>query len=884
MRPRHWVYTIPLRLRSLFLRRHVEQELDEELRYHVEHLIREYVSRGMKPREARNLALRAMGGVEQQKEQCRNMRHVNFVEHLQQDISFGFRMLRKHPGFALAAIIAMALGIGANSAVFSVLNSVILNPLPFKEPDRIVKIGEVNAAAQSTFPVFAPANYIDFAAQQKSFETVATIQNGGITYSSNGENEDWNLLRVTEGFFPTLGVTPLSGRIFTVGDMPSNAPATAILSFHLWQNKFGGDTNIVGRTLILNKQPTTVIGIMAASFRSPTGFEFADLWMPLATDGPGWNERNDRYMRVFGRLKPGISQTQAQNEMNILADRFAQAYPASNKGYSIQVIDLAEDVVGNIRSTLLILFAAGCCVLLVACANVANLLLARASARKRELGIRAALGASRGRLVRQVLTESIILTLTGGALGSILTWWSVRIIRDLKPGGLPRVEDLGVDWRVLLFTLTASILAGCACGAISGWLSTRSELADALNDGGSRTSGGIRHARARSVLIVAEISLSLMLLVSAGLLTRSFYQMTHESPGFDSQNVFTAGIRGQGNTQSRSQFYKQVTARLKSIPGIESAALVTTAPLLSPGTVGFLFSVKGQSVGGANNDKVRMTVDSVTPDFFKALKIPVKSGREITEQDKLGNHLVCVVNETLARSYFGSNQAALGNAAEIVYLGETITPEIVGVVGDTKRGSLAEVMQPSVYLSESQVPWFNAMIVARTKSNPVDYTKAIQQAIRETGSDQNLYRPQAMDTAITQSVAQPRFYSQLFGAFAAIAVIMASVGLYGVISYMTSQRTQEIGIRVALGAQKRDVLKLILSQGMGLVAVGIIVGIGGALGATRFLEAMLYGVSTKDFFSYLSVSVLLAIVALFACYIPARRATKVDPMTALRYE
>ena len=490
--------------------------------------------------------------------------------------------------------------------------------------------------------------------------------------------------------------------------------------------------------------------------------------------------------------------------------------------------------------------------LLVACANVANLLLARANARKRELGIRAALGATRARLIRQVLTESVVLSLVGGAFGGLLTWLTVRIIRELKPGDLPRVEELNVDWRVLVFALTAAIVAGSLLWPISGWLSTRADLAGALNDGGSRTSGGIRHARARNLLIVAEISLSLVLLVCAGLLTRSFYKMTTDNPGFDSHNVFTASVHSAGNSSNRSQFYDRLVTRINSIPGIESAALVTVAPLLSPGNVSFLFSVKGQSVGGStSSDKIMTTTDSITPDYFKTLKIPLKAGREFTNQDKLNGQSVCIVNEALARRYFGSDEAALGRQAEIVYLGNVITPEIVGVVGDTKRGSLAEVLAPSIYLPEIQMPWFKAMIVARTRSNPGDYTKDIQRALREADSDQNLYAAQPMDQAIRNSVAQPRFYSELFASFAAIAVIMACVGLYGVISYMTAQRTHEIGIRMALGAERFDVLRLVLGQGMGLVAIGITLGIAGALAVTRFLETLLYGVTSRDALSYL---------------------------------
>ncbi|HZS46041.1 MAG TPA: ABC transporter permease [Blastocatellia bacterium] len=886
MGPERWPYKMSLRFRSLFRRKNVEQELNEELQFHIEQQIQNYTDKGLSSKEAHYMAMRSMGGVEQQKEKCRSMRRVNHIENLFKDISFSFRILRKNPGFTFVAIITLALGIGSNSAVFSVLNSVVLKPLPFKDPSRIVNIGEINPKADDTYPVFAPANYVDFEKQQNAFESVAAINTGGVTYTSNGENEDWDVLRVTEGYFQTLGVPPLAGRIFAAGDMPQNAPGTAILSYRLWQRKFGGDTGIIGKTITLGRRPTTIIGIMPEYFRAPLGTDFGDLWMPLSTDGPGWDERDARYVRVFGRLKAGITQARAQSEMDILASHFAELYPASNKGWSIKLSDVMEYVTGDVRPALLILFAAGCCVLLVASANVANLLLARANARKRELGIRAALGASRARLIRQVLVESVMLTLIGGALGAVLTALAIKTLQQLRPVHLPRVDELNLDWRVLLFALGASIVAGCFCGAISGWLSTRVDVGMALNDGGSRTSGGLRQARARSILIVAEISLSLMLLVSAGLLMHSFYRLTRQDPGFDSHNVFTAGIGAVGNSaEERGQFFQRLIERINTIPGIESASLATRPPLLYSGTVVFPISIKGQSTGNAASDRIMTTVDSATPDYFRTLRIPIKAGRGITEQDRIGARGVCVVNESLARRYFGSTEKALGHEIDITYLGGVISQEIVGVAGNVKRLSLTEVTEdPAIYLPEFQVPWFGGEIVARTKTNPAEYTKAIQQAVRDAGSDQNLYLPRPMDEAISRSVAQPRFYSELFGVFAGIAVVLACVGLYGVISYATGQRTQEIGIRVALGAKKIDIIRMIVGQGMILVIVGVILGIVGALGATKFLETLLYGVTTTDILSYFSVSLLLVIVAMFACYIPARRATKVDPITALRYE
>jgi len=859
--------------------------MDQEMRFHLEKHTEDLIRSGMSRREAERLSRIEFGGVEVAQEQCRQAKGVQRFDDLRQDIGYSIRMLRKNPGFTLVAIITIALGIGVNSTVFSVLNSVILKPLAFNEPERIMNIGEVNPTHGSAVPLFSPANYLELVKQQKSFEAVSTYFYLTVKYrKTNDQNEVWQAFSVDGGFFPALGVKPILGRTFVAADMEPNAPPTAILSYGLWQRKFGGDPHIIGQTLSLSKQPTTVIGVMPESFHSPTGYDYAELWIPLSINNTQFQDRSDRYTRVIGRLKPGTTRAQAQNEMNVIAARLAQDYPTTNKGWSIVVTDLAEVVTGpDVRYALLIVFAAGCCVLLVACANVANLLLARASARRREIGIRSALGATRGRIVRQVLTESVILTLAGGAIGVITTYWIIKAVREFKPVNLPRVAELGIDWRVLLFTLSASILAGCVCGIISGLLSTKSDVVTALKDGGSQTSGGRRHARARNFLIVAELSLSLVLLVCAGLLARSFYMLTHQDLGFNSHNVFSANAfpPSQRSWSDMVGFYDKYIERIRQIPGIESAALVTSPPLVG-NPISFPFSVKGESLDPS--DKVRTDTDSISTDFLKTLNIPLKAGRDIAETDKLNTPKVALVNEALARRYFGSNEKALNREIEILYLGTPLTFQIVGVVGDTKRESLAETTPPSIYLAESQVPWYTASVVARTKSDANEYAKPIQKVLNDLAGDEDLYLKQTLDEGIMKSVAQPRFYSILFASFAGIAVILACVGLYGVISYVTAQRTQEIGIRMALGAQKRDILKMVLGQGMLLVGIGIVIGIVGALGATRFMESFLYSVGTKDLLSYMAVSLLLAAVALFACFIPARRASKADPLVALRYD
>jgi len=872
---------------ALFRRNDLEKQMDHEMRFHLESYTEDLIQSGVQRKDAQRRAAIEFGGIELTQEQCRQARGVMGIDQLRQDGGYALRMLKKNPAFAIVAIVTVALGIGVNSAVFSVLNTVVLKPMPFNQPERIMRIGEINPTHGSIVPRFSPANLLDLIKQQKSFDAVGTFFLGAEKYRGNGVAELWMIYRVTDGFFPALGVPPIAGRTFTASEMQRNAPYVAVISYKLWQKRFAGNLNAIGQTVELDKKPITIVGIMPRSFYSPTGVEYADIWVPMVIDDPRYRNRSDRFLTVFGRLKDGVTPQQAQNEMNVIAARLATDYPINNNGWAISVSDLRDSITGSdLRFALTILFAGGFCVLLIACANVANLLLARANSRKREIGIRSALGASRSRLIRQVLTESLILTISGGVLGIALTYWSVSVVRNFKPGDLPRVEELSVDWRVLVFTLSASILAGLACGVISGLLSTKSDVVASLKEGGSRTSGGTRHTRVRNLLIVVELSLSVVLLVSAGLLGRSFYKLTHNDPGFDPHGVYQVSLYpppppARQSKETASRFYGQLIDAVRRLPGIESATLVSSPPL-TKSTLAFPVSAKGQSMG--DTEKIRTAVDSISTDFFKLMRIPFKTGRDITEQDSYGGHSVAVVNEALVRRYFGSNDRAIGRELEIIFAGMPITVEIVGVVGDTKRDSLAEEWQPSVYIPEAQFPWMTAAVLARTKLTPPEYYHSIQKLFSDFAGDNDTYSQQTLDDAMDKSVAQPKFYSVLLGVFAVIALILACVGLYGVISYVTSQRTQEIGIRVAMGAQKSDILKLIIGQGMLLVGLGTVVGLIGALLASRLLESFLYDVSTKDILSYLSVSLLLAAVALLACFLPARRAAKVDPLIALKYD
>ncbi len=796
---------------------------------------------------------------------------------LWQDLRYGARMLLKKPGFTLIAVITLALGIGANTTIFSFVNGILLRPLPYPEPERLTLLDETALKRGFTsFGVSFP-NFVDWREQNRVFEGIAAYQGRGHALTGAGEPEQLQGAGVTHGLFEVLRIPPLLGRTFTADEDRPNQDAVVILSHALWQRRFGADPKIIGRTIVLSNRPRAIVGVMPSGFRFP---QVSEYWVPLALNTQMWT-RNDHGLSAVGRLKDSVTLDQARAEMDVIARRIEEQHPITNEGMGVNVTGMHESLSGDYREALLILLGVVGCVLLVACANVANLLLARASARQKEVAIRAALGASRFRIFRQLLTESLLL----GAAGLALAVWGLDLLLAAIPIDLPFWMKFGLDPRVLGFTFGVSLLTGLVFGIVPALQAAKTGLNETLKEGGRSAAGALRH-RSRSLLVVAEVALSLVLLVGAGLMMRSFMRLQQVSPGLKPEGVLTLRVNLPGakyrEPGQRSDYFRRLMERVRTLPGVESVGAVSTLPL-GGGGWGRSLTVEGfpvLSVG--QTPSIQHNV--ITPGYFHALGIPLLAGRDFTEADARDSLKVTIIDERLAREYW-PNGGALGKR---VRFGPPEDNEpwhtVVGVAGAVRHERLEAETRKSVYLPHLQVPVGGLSLAVRASANPESLVGAVRGQVRELDPDLPVTGVMTMQQVVARSVWQPRLYTILFGVFAAVALLLAGVGIYGVMAYTVTQRTHEIGVRVALGARASDVLRMIIGQGMKLAFIGVALGLLAAVAMTRLMKTLLFGVSATDPLTFVVIPLLLATVALLACWIPARQATKVDPMIALRCE
>ncbi len=819
------------------------------------------------------------------------------MEYLLTDLRYGVRMLLKNPGFTLIAVLTLSLGIGANTAIFSVVNGVLLRPLAYYEPERIVTL-----LSDGRSPV-SPANFLDFRANSQSFVQMAAAEAWGGALTGNDTPEQLSGLRMGEGLFDMLGVPALMGRTLQAEDFQPGKDRVLVLSHKLWQRVFGGAAGIVGKQVRLSGESYTVVGVMPPQFQFPPFWSTrAEMWTPLDLR-PRATQRGGNSLRVFARLKPGVMLTQAQAEMEAMNKRLAAAYPEANTGLNIRVDPLNEKVVGNVRPALLILLVTVGMVLLIACANVACLLLARAAARQKEVAVRAALGASRWRILRQMLTESLVLALCGACGGGLLAVWGVEWLTRLLVGNstsfsvrLPRVNEIQIDATALLFTFTVALLTSLLFGLVPALAASKPDLNQVLKESGRGNTSG--RTRWREMLVVAELALSLVLLIGAGLLMNSFVKLQAIDPGFNQHNLLAATVSLAGATQyvgpARETFYRQLMDQLQTIPGIETASAINHLPLAGD-TWGRGLMIEGRPLpppGQGEGGVFRVA----RPNYFQAMGVQLQAGREFTDRDTPDAPRVVIINETLARKQWPSANP-LGQRITLDDPRDATQPvrwlTVVGVVKDVKQGSWMEAPSNEFYLPFQQEADFyggaagrytSMTLVMRTSVAPESLAKAVQETVRKLDRNLPVSGVVSMEQVVADTLWQPRFNLQLIGLFAALALVLAAIGLYGVMSYSVTQRTHEVGLRMALGAQRGDVLKLLVGQGMKLALLGVGVGLLTALALTRLMTKLLFGVSATDPLTFGVIAVVLLCVALLACWLPARRATKVDPMIALRCE
>jgi predicted permease len=877
-------------------RRKQQQQLEEELQSHLEMAKQDRIDRGESPAQAQSSARREFGNVALVEHVTRDQWAWRWVEDLLQDLRYAARTLRKSPGFALIAVLTLALGIGANTSLFSVVNGVLLNPLSYPQSDRLVALYSKRLGFQHASNPYL--NFLDWVRDNRSFSALAAWRNDFLSLTGIGDPESLPTEMVSASFFPLLGVKPAAGRVFRPEEDQIGAGPVVLISGGFWKRKFGSSPDAVGKTLTLNGESYTIIGVLPASFSYDSAdFQKGDVYVPIGQ----WNDSTFRDRRVgastraIGRLRPGVTLAQAQSDMDGVAAQLAEAYPDINQGSSVALVPLKEDFVGSTRPLLLILFAAVGLVLLIACTNIANLLLVRSTGRSREFAIRTALGAANNRLVRQLLTESVVLALIGGGLGVLLAATSTQAMLRALPESLPRAADVHVDAHVLLFALVVSVLAGILFGlvpALKGW---RADINETLKEGG-RGISGVRH-RMQRILVAVEMALAVVLLIGAGLMIRTLAQLWSVDPGFDPHYVatfkLTFPITANQSPEAIRQMIRRIHDAIATVPGVAYASgAADTLPLKGIISVDS-FWLEGQPKPASKSQMNVAMMYSVEPDALKILKLPLKRGRFLTAQDKHDAPPVIVIDEDFAQLCFGKEDP-IGKRVNFDVMGNS--PEIVGVVGHAKQWGLDEGAKNAVlaqyYFPLDQMPDRYEVLAAqrflrfliRTQSSPDAVYTPIRRALKDVNSKIIMYDAKSLDEVVSDSLAFRRFAMLLLAAFAAVAMILASIGIYGVITYLVGQRTHEIGIRMALGAQGVDVLRLVLGHGMKMALVGVAIGLAASVGLTRLMQTMLYGISPRDPITFGGVALVLIFVALLACCIPACRAMRVDPCVALRHE
>jgi putative ABC transport system permease protein len=886
-----WLNLLRDRLRALMGREEVIKDIDRELELHVQLQTDAYVESGMSPAEARDKALKNFGNVTKLRDDAYDVKGGGLLETLLQDIRYGARVLGKHKAFTTVAVLTLALGIGANTAIFSVVNELLLRPLAYRDAERIVMVWEVTPEGRHQNTT-SRANFRSWREQSTSFESIAAFTDQRLNLTGEGEPEELAVQFANPELFKVLGVDPILGRPLLPEDGEAGKPRVAVLSYGLWQRRFGGLANVIGKSITLNGAPASVVGVMPANFqfhlkqRSGTGRP-AELWTVLSMPRGNLGAERGRFLSVVARLKEGVSAEQAAAEMKTIAARLSEETPEFNKNFSAEVLPLREQFFGSVRRALWLLLGAVGFVLLIACANVANLLLSLATSREKELALRAALGARRLRLVRQLLTESLFLALLGSVFGLGFAWLGIKALVAISPRDLISLQSVGLNFSVLIWTLVVSLLTGIIFGLAPALHISRLNLNDSLKEGGkgeAAQASGSR--RLRSALVISEIALAVVLLASAGLLVKSFLRLQQVDRGFNSDNVLTMVVRLPETRYKEDPqvigFFQQALDHIHALPGVRSAGVVNYLPFYGGlgSTTGF--TVEGRPEPPPGHEP---TTDVRVADagYFQTMGIPVLRGRNFADVETKEPRRVVLINEAFVRQYF-SGENPIGKRISVGMFEKETPTEIVGVVGNVRYESLIDQFQPTVYFAHPDLTYSFMTLVIRTDSDPGGLAPAVQREIRALDPNQPVSDVRTMNQVMFESVSRSRFNTLLLGLFAALATLLSAIGIFGVMNYSVALRTHEIGLRLAIGAQPRQVLMLILKQGFWLTAVGVVIGLSAAFALTRLLSGLLFGVAAADPATFATISVLLVIVSLLACYLPARRAMRIDPLMALRYE